>query len=265
MLMKLFGWILLAAGLMLNACAPNNVHTEKSWEKYFAEYKIEGTFMLFDNGRGNFKVYNMERAQQAFTPASTFKILNSLIALQTGAISDTGYVIKWDSIPREVPAWNQDLSMQQAFKASSVPYYQEVARRIGRDNMQHWLDTVKYGNMKISRIDTFWLDNSLKITPDEELGFAKKLYFDQLPFAKTNMEFVRNMMLMETTPKYKLSYKTGWGRAGAKHIAWITGWIENDGRPSFFVLNFETEDESLDIPKIRMDILKKILTEEELM
>jgi beta-lactamase class D len=74
--------------------------------------------------------------------------------------------------------------MAQAFRLSAVPYYQEVARRIGQPTMQLWLDSIKYGNMKISRIDTFWLDNSLLISPDEELGFVKKLYFDQLPSPK---------------------------------------------------------------------------------
>ncbi|MCK7558825.1 class D beta-lactamase [Chitinophaga sedimenti] len=219
---------------------------------------MEGTFMLFDNGRGNFKVYNIKRARQAYLPASTFKICNSLVALQTGVIADTNVVIKWDSIVRPIAAWNHDLNMQQAFRASSVPYFREVARRIGRDTMQHWLDTLKYGNMKISKIDTFWLDNSLKITPDEELGFVKKLYFDQLPFNKRTQELVRSMMLMENTPKYKLAYKTGWGLDGAKQIAWIVGWIEKEGLPSFFCLNFETEDDKMDIPAVRMDILKKI-------
>ncbi|WP_295126611.1 class D beta-lactamase [uncultured Chitinophaga sp.] len=260
--MKTFGWILLAAGVLLNACAPNNVHKEDSWEKYFAEYKAEGCFMLFDNGQGDFKVYNIDRAKQPFSPASTFKIFNSLVALQTGAIADTGTVIKWDSIVRSYPQWNQDLSMQAAFRASSVPYFQEVARRIGKDRMQHWLDTVKYGNMKISAIDTFWLDNTLKITPDEELGFVKKLYFDQLPFSKTTMEFVRNMMLMEKTPQYTLSYKTGWAVLKDKQIGWIVGWIEKEGLPSFFVLNVESEDPNFDMKTARIDILKKILKQE---
>lgn len=259
--MKRFGWMLLALCLFMAACAPNNVKEEKSWEKYFTEYKVEGTFMLFNNAQGMFKVYNLDRAKERFLPASTFKIFNSLVGLQTGVITDTGMVIPWDGVTRKYPAWNQDLSMQQAFKVSAVPYFQEVARRIGKTNMQLWLDSVKYGNMKISRVDTFWLDNSLQISPDEELGFVKKLYFDQLPFAKTNMQAVRDVMLMEKTPKYELSYKTGWGTNGAKQIGWIVGWVEENRHPSFFVLNIETEDPNFDMVKNRMAILRNILTE----
>ncbi|RAJ85649.1 beta-lactamase class D [Chitinophaga dinghuensis] len=260
-MMKQLGWVLAVVMISLTACAPNNVKEEKGWEKYFSQYKVEGTFMLFNNSQGVFKVYNLDRAKERFLPASTFKIFNSLVGLTTGVIKDTGMVIPWDGVTREVPGWNQDLSMQQAFKLSAVPYYQEVARRIGKDQMQMWLDSVKYGNMKISRIDTFWLDNTLQISPDEELGFVKKLYFDQLPFSKTAMKSVRDVMVMEKTPKYELSYKTGWGVVGKKNIAWVVGYIEENRHPSFFVLNFETEDPKLDLIKARMDILRNILTD----
>jgi len=115
--------------------------------------------------------------------------------------------------------------------------------------------------MKISKIDTFWVDNTLQISPDEELGFVKKLYFDQLPFHKLTMQTVRSVMLMEKTPKYELSYKTGWGIVGKKQIGWITGWIEKNGLPTFFVLNIESENPNIDMRTIRMNILKSILTE----
>jgi len=257
--MKRLGWMSLAIGLFLVACAPNNVKVEKSWEKYFTQYKVEGCFMLYNNGQGEFKVYNIDRAKERFLPASTFKIFNSLVGLETGVIKDTGMVIPWDSVTRDIPAWNQDLSMQQAFKVSSVPYYQEVARRIGKPTMQAWLDSVKYGNAKISKVDEFWLDNTLQISPDEELGFVKKLYFDQLPFHKSTMKRVRDVMLMEKTPNYELHYKTGLGITGSKRIGWIVGWIEENRHPSFFVLNIETEDKTLDMMNVRLDMLKNIL------
>ncbi|SDF29201.1 class D beta-lactamase [Chitinophaga filiformis] len=257
--MKRTGWILLLVAILANACAPNNVKIENDWEKYFTEYKVEGCFMLFNNSQGTFKVYNIDRAKERFVPASTFKIFNSLVGLETGVLKDTATVIPWDGIVRSVPEWNQSLSMKQAFQLSAVPYYQEVARRIGKPVMQHWLDTVKYGNMKISRIDTFWLDNSLQISPDEELGFVKKLYFDQLPFHKLTMQWVRAIMLMEKTDKYELRYKTGMATVGPKTIAWITGWIEENGHPTFFVLNFDTENKSLDIRNVRMNLLKNLL------
>jgi len=151
--------------------------------------------------------------------------------------------------------------MYQAFRVSAVPYYQEVARRIGKDTMQLWLDSISYGTKKItSRIDTFWLDNSLKITPDEELGLVKKLYFHQLPFFETYQDMVKRAMLFENNSNYRLSYKTGWGHDERNHsIAWIVGWIEENKHPYFFVLNMETDDPGADIADMRMKILKGIL------
>lgn len=259
--MKPWYYFLLAAIITLGACSPNNVKEAPEWEKYFTKHKLEGCFMLFDNGQGTFRVYNIDRAKERFLPASTFKIFNSLVGLQTGVISDTNMVIKWDSVPRN-PAWDKDLTMSQAFRVSAVPYYQEVARRIGKDTMQHWLDSVQYGNRKISAIDKFWLDNSLQISPDEELGLMKKLYFNQLPFQRRVQELVAAVMLQESNAKYKLSFKTGHGIVGKKQIGWVTGWIEENKHPSFFVLNFETEDPQADMKALRMELLTGILSEE---
>jgi beta-lactamase class D len=142
-----------------------------------------------------------------------------------------------------------------------VPYYQEVARRIGKDTMQFWLDSLKYGTRKIkSAIDTFWLDNSLKITPDEELGLVKKLYFNELPFFRTYQEMVKRAMLFEDETNYRLAYKTGWGFTEKGHaLGWIVGWIEENNHPYFFVLNIESPDHDFDMGTARMKMLKNIL------
>jgi beta-lactamase class D len=174
---------------VLPACNSNNVTIDNSLKKFFDDNHVQGTFGLFNNGSGQFTIYNLPRFRDsAYLPASTFKIVNSLIGLESGKIRDQKMVIKWDGVKRSVPDWNQDLTMEQAFKLSAVPYYQEVARRIGKDTMQLWLDSLgyasRYEKAKINKIDTFWLDNSIKITADEQLGLVKKLYFDQLPFLK---------------------------------------------------------------------------------
>jgi beta-lactamase class D len=154
--MKLLGTVFFAC-IFLVACSPNNVTVDESLGKYFKDAKAEGTFALLDNGTGQFTVYNLPRYRDsAYTPASTFKVVNSLIGLQTGVISNDSMIIKWDGVQRPIAAWNKDLTMYDAFRVSAVPYYQEVARRIGKDTMQHWLDSLSYGTKKITtRIDTF--------------------------------------------------------------------------------------------------------------
>ncbi len=259
-LMKVLSYCLLIA--VLYSCSPNNVKIDNGLKHFFDENNVYGTFALFNNGTGEFTIYNLKRYRDSsFLPASTFKIVNSLIGLQTGKITNGSMIIKWDSVQRPVKEWNKDLTMYEAFRVSSVPYYQEVARRIGKDTMQFWLDSISYGTKKITtRIDTFWLDNSLKITPDEQLGLVKKLYFDQLPFFDPYEDIVKRAMLFEDNSNYKLSYKTGWGHdEKANNLAWVVGWIEENKHPYFFVLNFENADPNADIPAIRMKILKGIL------
>lgn len=252
----------LSAVVLLFSCTLNKPKTD-DLKKYFDEYKVEGTFGIYDNGRGEFSVYNMDRFKQRFTPASTFKIVNSLIGLQTGKIVNENMVIKWDGVTRWVDAWNKDLTMAEAFKVSAVNYYQEVARRIGRDTMKIWIDSLKYGNMNISGpIDSFWLNNKLKISPDEELGLVKKLYFNQLPFQQLYCDIVKKVMMQENNSNYELAYKTGWGfDEKGNSIGWIVGWIEENNHPYFFVLNLQTTDKNFDMFNNRVKILKNILTD----
>ena len=140
---------------------------------------------MYDNGTGQFVIYNLSRFNDsAYLPASTFKIGKSLIVIETGKIVNEKMVIKWDVIVRKFPngdpalSWNKDLTTEEAFKVSSFPYYQEVARRIGNDTMQFWLDSLKYGPRKITtHIDSFGVANSLKITQDDEVRVVNKLYF----------------------------------------------------------------------------------------
>ena len=261
---------LLLVVLFFGACSPNNVTKEDSWKSYFDSSNVDGCFALYDNANGQFSVYNLSRYKDsAYLPASTFKIMNSLIGIETGRIVNEKMMIKWDGIVRKhdngdtIKEWNKDLTMAEAFKVSCVPYYQEVARRIGRDTMQQWLDSVKYGNKKIgNRVDSFWLDNSLKITPDEQLGLVKKLYFNQLGFQKRTQDIVKKVMLQEDNANYKLYYKTGLGyKENGNSIGWMVGWIEENHHPYFFVLNIEGKHDA-ELWTIRKNIFTTILRKE---
>lgn len=252
---------------LLSACSPNNVQSDESLAKFFKDAGVEGTFGMFDNGKGNFSIYNVVRFRDsAYLPASTYKIINSLIGIETGVVIDTNVVFKWNGAASGRQECDRDMPMNDAFRISCPPWYQELARRIGKDTMQHWIDTLGYGQrynkFKIqNNLDTFWLDNSLKVTADEQLGVAKRLYFDQLPFQKRSQRLVRGMMLQEKNANYSLSYKTGWGFTENGHsLAWIVGWIEENQHPYFFVLQIEHPDRNINIPATRIKLLKDILT-----
>lgn len=243
------------------SCSVNKAKIDNDLKKYFDSAKVDGCFSMVNNQTGAVTVYNIKLDTQRVLPASTFKIVNSLIGIETGRITDEKMVIKWDGIKRWNEDWNKDLTMTQAFKVSAVNYYQEVARRIGYDTMKMWIDSLHYGNMNISGpIDSFWLNNTLKISPDEQLGLVKKLYFDKLPFQKRTQQIVRDVMLQEDNTQYKLSYKTGWGFDETQNsIGWIVGWLEENRHVYFFTLLVKSPDKNIDLKNLRIDLLKKIL------
>ena len=267
--MRFWQLIFLASLVWLSSCnSSNNVSQDDSLKKFFTDNKVEGCFAIMNNATGQFTLYNLARYRHSsYLPASTFKIINSLIGLQTGVIKNDSMIIPWDGVTRAIPEWNQDLSMYHAFRISSVPYYQEVARRIGKDTMTLWLDSLKYGlrtekeHFKLrSAVDSFWLDNSIKVTPDEQLGIVKRLYFNQLPFYKSYQETVKRAMLQESNTKYRMGYKTGLGSTEKGHpLGWIVGWIEENNHPYFFVLNLESSDPNANLTTVRMKMLTDIL------
>lgn len=247
----------------LDSCSVNKAKINNDLKKYFDAKNVDGCFAMLNNTNGRVMVYNMALDTARYLPASTFKIVNSLIGLQTGAITGEDMVIKWDGIERPNADWNRSMDMKEAFKVSNVAYYQEIARRIGKDTMKHFIDTLGYGNRKIDGpVDSFWLNNELKISPDEQLGLMKRLYFDQLPFRKSVQQTVRNVMLQEDNTAYKLSYKTGWGFDEQNNaIGWIVGWIEENKHVYFFVTFIKSKDKDIDMKPIRLDITKDILKE----
>lgn len=234
--------------------------------------------MLNDHTHERVGIYNQERCVERFSPASTFKIFNSLVALETGVAEDDALVLPWDGIKRR-PEIDTSMNMRDAFRLSNVGYYQEIARRVGKQNFRHYLDTVKYGNMQMSdSVTQFWLDNSLKISADEQAGFIKRLYFDDLPFLDRSQSIVKSLMLREDSTDNRLYYKTG-AVATTKDsmLYWVVGYLEHvvpfkedpksmnksgvRNYPYFFAMNFQVAEsgKSEHWQALRIQILKQIL------
>jgi beta-lactamase class D len=265
---------ILAAILVISiatGCVRNNVKEKPSYKTIFEKYKLEGCFAAYDNVFNEFSIYNLSRFRDSsYSPASTFKIVNSLIGLETGNIIEKE-VKKWDGRVRNNVDWDKDLVFAEAFSKSAVWYFQDVARKIGKDTMQRYLDSLSYGSKKIiGGVDSFWLNNTLTIKPDEQMGLVKKLYFNQMSnlFSNRTMNAVKDAMLVEKTDKYALSYKTGLttGKNG-KPLAWIVGWIEYGGskpKVNTFVLNVEGNLSFAEMITTRKSLLYDLLKEEKL-
>ena len=225
-------------------------------EKYFQRYS--GSFVIYDLKNDRTIRYNSQKSSERLLPASTFKIMSSLIGLETGVIPDENYLIPWDGTRYPNPAWNQDQTMKSAFQNSVVWYYQELARSVGAERMQHYVDLVGYGNRDISgEIDSFWLVGGLLISADQQIEFLKRLYRSDLPFSARNINIVKNMMVLEDSPAYRLSGKTG-STVTDTNVGWFIGYLEKGEQVYFFATDITGTDPQIDGKKakeITLDIL----------
>lgn len=230
------------------------------WEQYFDKAKVKGTFLFYDPQKNQYLVFDRKRAETAFIPASTFKIFNSLVALDTSAVRDENEILKWDGKDYGSAQANKDQSMRSAYKASVVWFYQEMARRAGTEKMQSFINRAGYGNKNITGgIDRFWLDGGLRTSALEQVDFLFRLQQNKLPFSRKTIELVKDVMVYEKTDRYIMRAKTGWAMRLTPQLGWFVGYVERGGRVYVFALNIDiaTPEDG----RSRISIAKSILRE----
>ena len=201
---------------------------------------MTGSVTIYDYTRRQWFFSDEADGQKETLPASTFKIINSLIALETGVISSEYEVVKWvgevdTTLYGYRPDIYRDMTVQEAFRESAGWVYIELAKKIGRDRYRYYLSKCRYGNDNLSEqgVD-FWNFGSFAITPKNQIAFLKALYDEKLPFSKRNMAIVKQLMVAETTDTYVIRAKTGWTREGGQDTGWWVGYLEKEGKPYFF-------------------------------
>jgi beta-lactamase class D len=249
---------------------PRAVHFGASSDdpgRHFREAGVTGSFLLCELDGDSCLRINPDRCAKRFIPASTFKILNSLIALEEGAVNGLDDTLRWNGRKHSIKSWNQDQCMRDAFQRSCVWYYQELSRRIGKKRMKAAVEASGYGNRDISGgIDRFWLDGALRISSEEQTAFLSRLWKETLPFSPEVQRTVKNLMLLEKTDEYSLYGKTGTAVRSDKMIGWLVGFIESHGTVYVYALNLETPD-SGDMSKfwsMRLSLAKALLHDQGL-
>lgn len=241
-------------------CSEENNDYRSDLVPIFDSSGYEGCFVMRDIATGKTSFVNQKRCLQQFSPASTYKIPHSLIAIETGAVSSIHDTIRYNGIEKPVESWNRDHDLESAYINSVVWYYQDIANRIGDSTMKFWLDTLKdYGTMiRAGRINDFWLDGSLVISAAEQVNFLEKLYKNALPFKQSTMDTVKKIMLYEDNPEYKIYAKTGY--SDKSKIGWFVGWVEKGDNAYIFATNIShTDTLSTKFLGSRIAITKKML------
>jgi beta-lactamase class D len=236
------------------------VQDRPDFKAYFDSAGVEGTIVVLDLRRDQSFIYNRQRAETGFLPASTYKILNSLIGLETGVVRDAdNQIFKWDGVHRDMPHWNEDQTLRSAIKYSVVPVYQQIARQIGAERMLHYVQAAGYGNQDIggATIDEFWLRGNLRISAVQQVQFLRRLHDGDLPFSKRSMEIVRDITVVEKTDAYTMHAKTGWGTSVTPQIGWYVGWVDRGDESYIFATNIEIKNEN-QLPA-RLSISRQVL------
>ncbi|MDD2382658.1 MAG: penicillin-binding transpeptidase domain-containing protein [Sulfurospirillaceae bacterium] len=224
-----------------------------STEPNFGTY--EGTAVILDVNSSQEEIYGTF-ATERLNPCSTFKILNSLIALDTHVIKDENEIIPWDKQIRRYDFWNKDHSMRSAIAVSTVWFYQELARRIGAERMQAWVEKANYGNHDTAKtLIDFWLsDGSLKISAQEQVIFLAKLMENSLPFSQHAMTIVKEIIILEKTEKSTFAGKTG----SCGGIGWFVGFVEEPQSTRVFAFTLKgTGASGAEAKRIAKDYFQK--------
>lgn len=225
----------------------------------FDQYDTVGTIVVESREQQKTWVHNETRSNTPKRPASTFKIPNSLFALEAGAVEDVEEIVPWNGNDYNIKAWNRPHSMRSAYKVSSLPTYQELATRIGLEQMAEFVAKAEYGNGNIGgKVDKFWIWGPLEITADQQFDFLNRLEIRTLPFSKQAQDATIGIMEVRRGDGWVLRAKTGWALNPKPAVGWYVGWLEEDNDVLFFAMNMDMLN-----PKIhreaRIDIATKAL------
>jgi beta-lactamase class D len=201
----------------------------------FVGYKVEDYLVISSDS---------DRSGEPRLPASTFKIPNSLIALETGVVGDPDKdVFKWDGVKHDNEAWNKDHTLRSAVAVSAFPVYQEIARRIGQERMQKYVDLLDYGNRNIGGgIDQFWVSGDLRIDPVQQVDFVDRLRRRTLPVSKRSQDLVADILPVTKVGDAVIRAKTGLTDSAHGSLGWLVGWAEKGGADTVFALNLDVRE-----------------------
>lgn len=235
----------------------------------FEDCNIKGSITIYDLKERKWISSDINDSNQPSLPASTFKIINTLIALETGVVSSEEDIIKWPGSTDTIkygyrPDIYHDISMKEAFKLSAGWAYVEMAKLIGKEQYKSYLKASHYGNVDLSvNDDDFWNFGNFAISPVNQIEILLAVYHETLPFKKSSFKILKEMMIETKTKAYTIRAKTGWTRDAGKDMGWWVGYVERQDHVYFFATRLikDRTDINVNFSKCRKEITLKILKE----
>jgi beta-lactamase class D len=205
-----------------------------------AHHSLQGSVHIYDEENNN--LYHSDSAgyDHKNVPASTFKIITSLLALEKGLLQDQYEIKTWNNRIQKNSDWNKDQHLKEAFALSTNWFFEDLTAQLGTDTINAWLLRIGYPATIQQAEAKFWLDPQFVISPREQITLMQKLYHQTLPFSARTYELTKNIMLRKDTLGVQIYGKTGWGTPEGKNVGWYVGWAEcSQRKPIFFATCIE--------------------------
>jgi beta-lactamase class D len=219
---------------------PEPVRVRPEWNTFLTDCHVTGCVLVFDRQRNEWATNDSTEIRRAALPASTFKIINLLIALETGVIRSEKDVVKWPGQTDTTrygyrPEIYHDMSVEEAFRESAGWVFVELAKKIGKTRYRRYLRACGYGNEDLSEPGAdFWNFGAFRVSPVQQVQLVRALYEGRLPFRAAHQQTVRRVMRTEEGAGYAIHAKTGWTRADDQNTGWWVGYLERPEGVYFF-------------------------------
>ena len=208
---------------------------------------LNGCAVVFDPQEQVCRFYNKTLCETAVSPCSTFKIVSALMGLKYHVLENENSTMGYDGTHYGNTAWNQDLSLKDAFQSSCVWYFRKVIDQVGQERVKEELTALDYGNCNISEwagsginpgeeLNGFWLASSLKISPYGQVRVLSDIFEGRTGFSPEHVKIVKNIMSADGGGIYG---KTG---TGTKGQAWFVGFSESEEKRTYFAVYLEDTD-----------------------
>ncbi|MEO8918428.1 MAG: penicillin-binding transpeptidase domain-containing protein [Polyangiaceae bacterium] len=232
--------------------------------RLFADEQITGAMALFDTKDGKLSCSDPAKCGAGYVPASTFKIANTIIGLETGVVSDAESPLPWDGKEYQNSDWNHDHTLRSAVQVSCLPCFQGIARKVGEAPMQEWVRRLDYGNHDTSgAVDFFWLGGGLRISPFQQIDFLRRLDGGALPIQEHTLDVVRDVLTLDVSADYVLRGKTGLAGPPEQptEVGWFVGFVELGERRVFFATVIDGHAVNVDVKPVRRRVTERVLRE----
>ncbi|WP_082035934.1 penicillin-binding transpeptidase domain-containing protein [Pedobacter lusitanus] len=101
----------------------------------------------------------------------------------------------------------------------------------------------------------------LRISPIQQIEFLKRLDDGKLPFSKSSMSILKDVMIVDNKSNYVIRAKTGSGKQDGKYIGWYVSYVTTKDNVFYFSDCIQSTEKNPDFNNAHIEIANTILDE----